>query len=341
VKVRLQGPISQNPHGSLADVLGNRACMSSRLVLATAAATLTLAAPAAAAAPEVSLGGVASVTPTTATLTGKVDPNGHATTYFFQYGTTKVYGAVTPTAAAGDGGSAVTVAADLTGLAPYTRYHYRLVAKSSQGTDYSGDRDFRTAKQPLGLSLGATPNPVPYGAPVTLSGNLSGTGNAGKEIVLRQNPFPFTAGLQPFGNSLLTDAAGNFALTLPSVPLTTQYQALVAGKSVASPILTLPVAVRVATKVNRRHVRRGRKVRFTGSVRPARDGAQVAVQKRNSKGHWVTIAGTITRHRSTSLSTFRKSVRIRRGGSYRIYVGLQDGNFTSSVSRTIRIRSHR
>jgi hypothetical protein len=294
-----------------------------------------------AATPSVSSGGAARVAPTTASFTGKVNPRGLSTSYYFQWGRTTGYGANTPATPVGNGTSTVTAVADVGGLTPDTVYHYRVVATNKDGTARGKDRSFRTKKQPLGLSLAATPNPVTFGDGMVLTGNLSGTGNAGETIVLRQNPFPFTQGLQPFGNPLVTDKAGNFSIAVLSVPLTTQYQASVSGKSVASPVLTVPVAVRVGSKTNHLSVRRGRKVRFTGSVRPARDGAQVAIQKLGRSGTWVTVAGTITRHRSTALSVYRKTITVRRGGSYRVFVGLQDGNYTSNVGRTILIKTHR
>ena len=77
---------------------------------ALAALALTLAVPSMAAAatkPGVSTGGASKVTITTATLNGKVDPHGAATTYFFQYGTTAAYGSRTPDAGAGAGTAAV------------------------------------------------------------------------------------------------------------------------------------------------------------------------------------------------------------------------------------------
>jgi hypothetical protein len=291
--------------------------------------------------PTVSTGGAALVAPTTASLTGKVNPQGLSTNYHFQWGHTKSYGANTPTTGAGAGSGTIAAVAGIGGLTPDTVYHYRIVATNRDGTTRGKDRSFRTKKQPLGLSLAATPNPVTFGGGTTIGGNLSGTGNAGQTIVLRQNPFPFTAGLQPFGNPIVTDKAGNFAVALLSVPITTQYQASVSGKSVASAILTVPVAVRVGTDVSRTRVRRGSKVRFTGSIRPARDGAQVAIQKLGRSGTWVTVAGTITRHRNATLSVYRKTVRVRRGGSYRVFVGLQDGNYTSGVGRTITIHTRR
>lgn len=312
--------------------------------LALALTTLSLSATGAAeaaTAPTVTTGGVARLTQTSVTVLGSVNPQGRQTRYSFQYGRTTNYGGVTPLTSAGAGTSAVAAAADLVGLQPNSKYHYRLVAVSSAGTTRGKDRTFTTQRQPLGLSLAATPDPVPFGSGTTLYGTLSGTGNANQTLVLRQNPFPFTGGLQPFGNKVVTDKNGNYSVALLSVPITTQYRVDVEGRDVQSAILTLPVAVRVGTDVSRTRVRRGSRVRFTGSIRPARDGAQVAVQKRTSTGRWVTVAGTITRHRSAQLSTFRKTVRVPRGGRYRIFVGLQDGNYTSGVGRTILIHTRR
>ncbi len=291
--------------------------------------------------PGISLGSAARVTPTTATLTGKVDPNGARTNYHFEYGLKAGnYTAQTVPMDAGSGTKAIGAAADIAQLAPNTVYHYRLLAANEKGTTTSGDKSFRTAKQPLALSLGATPNPVPYGSGTTLTGTLSGTGNAGQAIVVKQNPFPFTGGLQPFGNKVITDRAGNFSVALLTVPLTTQYVAQVNGKSITSPVLTVPVAVRVGTAVSRKVVKRGRRVRFSGSIRPARDGAQVAIQRR-VRGKWRTVTGTITHHRSSQLSTYAKRVRITKGGAYRVWVSLQDGNYTSAAGRTIMLRTHR
>jgi hypothetical protein len=82
----------------------------------------------------------------TATLTGTVDPNGEVRGYHFEYGTTTAYGTSTPTAASGNGADPQTVTADLTGLAPATTYHFRLVA---DGAPVPGlDRSFRTAASP-------------------------------------------------------------------------------------------------------------------------------------------------------------------------------------------------
>jgi hypothetical protein len=286
----------------------------------------------------VSTGGVAKLTPSTVSLLGKVNPNGAATTYFFQYGPTVLYGAQTAPAGAGAGTKAVNVVADVAALAPATKYHYRLVASNSFGITRGADRTFKTKPQPLGLTLGATPSPVPFGMPAVLAGSLTGTGNAGRQVVLQSNPFPYTAGFANTTNVQLTGPAGQFAFTLISVPLNTQYRVLIPTKpDVASPIVSLGVSVKVGTSVTDTHVRRGQRVRFSGTIKPGKGGERLAIQKLKPSG-WVTLAGT-TSHRSSSTSSrYTKRVRISRGGSYRVFVASLDGSYVSSTGRIVKIR---
>jgi hypothetical protein len=312
-----------------------------RCVLSLVASTLAFPALASAqsAKPAVTTGGTANLTPAAVTLLGKVDPNAAATTYVFRYGPTTLYGAETPVASAGAGGAAVNVLANITPLAPATTYHYRLIAHNRNGTANGADRTFKTPPQPLGLTLAATPNPVPFGGPTTLGGTLSGTNNSGRPIVLQANPFPYTQGFVTVTNPQLTNATGAFAFPLLSVPLNTQYRVLIPDRpQIVSPIVGVSVAVRVSTNVSATRVRSGRRVRFFGTLKPARPGAQVAIQKLNSKKNWITVAGTITHSAGKTFSRYGKTVRIRRGGTYRVFVGIVDGNFTSSAGRSVKIR---
>ena len=291
---------------------------------------------AAATKPGVSTGGASKLTITTATLNGKVNPHGAATTYFFQYGTTVAYGSRTPDAGAGAGAAAVGATAAIAGLGPNTKYHYRLVAHNAIGTTAGGDRTFTTPKQPLGLALAAAPNPVAFGAPSTLAGTLSGTGNAGRPIRLQQKPFPFTGPFANVGNVQLTNAQGAFSFALLSVPLTTQYRVLVTDQaSVVSPVLTVSVSVVVGTRTTSTHVHRGGHVHFSGTIKPNVANVPVAIQKLNAKKHWVTISGTITRNGGV----YSKTIRIRRGGSYRVYAGAGGGTFAPGAGRKVRIHT--
>ena len=310
------------------------------LTIALAAAALAVTAPAASAAvPTVRTGG-AAVTPSTATFTGSVDPNGRATTYWFEYGTTSRYGARTPTMSAGSGDGATTAAGSAAGLAANTVYSYRLVAHNRDGTRRGARRTVRTRRAPLGLSLNAAPNPVPFGSAPTLAGILTGTGNGGRHVQILQNPFPYTTGFTPIGAPVVTNAAGGFALPIPSPAVTTQYRArLTASPETTSAILTLPVAVRVTThvRVGHRHSDGVRIVRFSGSTLPARDGAQFAVQRRSGT-RWVTVGGSITRHASSTRSAYALHVRVRHSGTYRVYVRIVDGNLVSATGREVPIR---
>jgi hypothetical protein len=76
------------------------------------------------------------VTADSATLGAKIDPDGAATSYYFQYGTSTAYGTDLPAApglglGAGKGDQAVS--AHLQGLAAATTYHYRVVAIGEVG----------------------------------------------------------------------------------------------------------------------------------------------------------------------------------------------------------------
>jgi hypothetical protein len=287
---------------------------------------------------DVTTGGVAKLTPSTVSLLGRVNPNGAPTTYFFQYGTTVIYGGQTAPGDAGAGVKRVNVVADVGALAPATMYHYRLVASNRFGITRGADRTFKTKPQPLGLVLAATPNPVPFGAPIVLGGSLTGTGNAGRQVVLQSNPFPYTQGFANTTNVQLTGPQGQFSFPLLSVPLNTQFRVLIPTKpDIASPIVSVGVAPKVGTSVTDTRVRRGQRVRFTGTVKPGRGGERIAIQKLKPQG-WVTVAGTITRSSSSTSSRYSKRIRISRSGSYRVFVASLDGSYVGSSGRTVRIR---
>jgi len=114
--------------------------------------------------PKVSTGSATSVTSTSATLNGTVNPNGASTTYYFQYGTTTSYGSNTSSTSAGSGSSGVSASASVSGLSSNTTYHYRLVASNSAGTSYGGDRTFTTiGSGTYTNSLGQTFKLIPAG----------------------------------------------------------------------------------------------------------------------------------------------------------------------------------
>ncbi len=106
--------------------------------------------------PAVSIAAASALGETTATLDGTVDPEGRATTYRFEYGTTTVYGKATAEVSAGSGLTGHPVSATIGPLSPGTTYHYRLLAQNSIGPAPSADRTFTTAATPP-----APPQPQP------------------------------------------------------------------------------------------------------------------------------------------------------------------------------------
>jgi hypothetical protein len=290
-----------------------------------------------AAKPAATTGAAANVTFQSARVNGSIDPNGQPTSYYFQYGTTRAYGTQTAATFVGTGQNPVRVSTDLGGLAPATRYHYRIVAQGQGGTGLGGDRTFTTRRQPLGMSLAANPNPITAGQGTMLAGTLTGTGNAGRRVLLQSNPWPYTQGFQNAANEQVTNPQGGFAFPVLSVPFNTQYRVLMPERpQVVSPIVTVGAKQFVRTHVSRKRVRRGHRIRFSGTVKPVRVGEQIAFQKKRH-GQWVTIGGTIVQ----SGGRYSKRVKIRRGGSFRVWTGVPDQQYVSNNGRTVHLHTFR
>jgi Ca2+-binding RTX toxin-like protein len=98
------------------------------------------------------------VGPTSARLNGAVNPGGRATSWWFEYGTTTRYGSRTATRNAGAGGAETAVQAQVTGLRQGTTYHFRLVARSSEGTATGADAVLTT--DPYASVVTAAPTAV-------------------------------------------------------------------------------------------------------------------------------------------------------------------------------------
>lgn len=312
----------------------------SRTTILTTLLALALIAPgaaqAAASKPGAQTGSATKVHQQDATLTGSVNPKGAQTTYSFQYGTTRSYGTTTPATPAGNGAKALAVNATVVGLAPATRYHYRLVARSSRGTSRGHDRTFKTRKQPLGINLIATVNPVKLLGEDEIAGQITGTDHANRHVILQTRPWPYTQPFADVTNQQITDKDGNFKFPVIDVAINTQYQVRVPGKpDLASPIVSVGVKPYITTHAPKSAKKRGKygRIHWHGNIKPLRDGAQVLVQKVVHR-KWVTIGSTTARHRSDTSSKYSRTLRQRHGGQYRIVVNSLDGAYVSNVGRT-------
>lgn len=133
----------------------------------TAASVLALTASAiAASSPTVATGTHSHVTDTSAVLQGTINPNGSATTYYFQWGLDTAYGLQSTERSAGHGTTAVSVSTTASELIPGTEYHYRLVATNGAGTSVGADHTFKTT---------GNPPPGVYTGPATQVGKNSAT----------------------------------------------------------------------------------------------------------------------------------------------------------------------
>lgn len=124
-----------------------------------------------------------AVTETSATLRGTVNPDGHETTYHFRRGRTTSYEeAPTPTEKLAAGSTGVGVSATLSGLAPGTIYHFRLVAENEKGTVEGADETFTTASPsgPPSAATGEATSLSETGA--TLHGTVNPDGEATKYV---------------------------------------------------------------------------------------------------------------------------------------------------------------
>ena len=92
-----------------------------------------------------------SVTATTATLSGLINPNYGETYGYFEMGPTAEYLWALPAAPGyyiGSGGVNVRLSSEITGLQPATTYHYRVRATNDEGTSFGQDQTLTTLPVP-------------------------------------------------------------------------------------------------------------------------------------------------------------------------------------------------
>ncbi len=111
------------------------------IALSQSSATAPKAA-AATPAPTVTTGYALGVGATAERVVGVVNPNGQATSYYFQYGPDTNYGSRTPSVSLSAAAKNLSAVANLTGLTPGALYHYRLVAVNPGGTSLGDDQTF-------------------------------------------------------------------------------------------------------------------------------------------------------------------------------------------------------
>ena len=191
---------------------------------------------AAASSPGIATGGASSITTSSAVLHGTANPNGSATTYYFQWGLANTYGLLGSMHKAGAGTKPVAIQTTATQLTPGTVYHYRVVATNALGTTVGADRTVRTAGHPPALVItGAATALGPFA--VTLTGTINPNGAATTWSF--QYGLTTAYGLQTASGSLpASTTPTNISIPIQGLqPATTFHYRLVAfhGAAVESP----------------------------------------------------------------------------------------------------------
>lgn len=171
----------------------------------------------------------------------------------------------------------------------------------------------------VAITLDAKPNPLVFGRTATLSGRLSGPVGAGVAVRLEQDKtLPLGDKFEPAGMETTAPANGRFQFAVrPSV--STQYRVVAKAKpDVMSRPRLISVRTRVGLRLSTSTPRAGARVRFSGSVLPAHDGASVRIQRRTSTGGFTTVARSVLRDAGTARSTYSRFLRVRRDGVYRV-----------------------
>ncbi|MDB5259028.1 MAG: hypothetical protein JWO73_236 [Candidatus Taylorbacteria bacterium] len=129
-------------------------------------------------APIVRTSTTVSTSNSTAMVNGTVNPNGAATSYWYEYGETTALGTRTSVQAMGSGFTAITAPGYITGLRANTSYYFRLSASNRFSTVNGATNVFKTNS-----------NPAPQGTiPSTRTNEVSNITRASADLHGQVNP---------------------------------------------------------------------------------------------------------------------------------------------------------
>jgi hypothetical protein len=190
------------------------------------------------------------------------------------------------------------------------------------------------------LTIAAAPSPVTFGRATTLSGKLSGGKNAaGQAVTVQADTAPFD-GTYANVATVQTDTNGDWHATNTPTALTRYRAEAKSSPPATSPTVDVNVRLRVRIHVSDRTPARGQRVRFSGSVAPAHDGATARIQRRRPDGSWHTVARTTLVDAGDSVSRYSKRVKVTRTGTYRVRSASGDGDHLRGTSGTRKLRVH-
>lgn len=180
-------------------------------------------------------------------------------------------------------------------------------------------------------------NPVTYGKSVQITGGLKGKPSASLPIALQQSPFPYTT----YATIATATSSATGAYAFSVIPLiNTRFRVVTTATTpqVISGELAQTVNQRVSFSVGDKTPRKGAKVRFYGTVTPARDGSYVSLQKRSSTGAFNTIARIKLTDAGDARSNYSRRVAVKSNATYRVTVPATPSLGAGiSASRTLKV----
>ena len=248
---------------------------------------------ASAAGPAVTTKAASSVTSTGAKLNATVNPNGQATTYFFDYGTTTSYGSKTSVVSAGAGTKAVAVSATLTGLTSGT-YHFRIEATSSAGTSVGGDMTFATTGPPA-VQTGTAQGASTAGA--TLTGTVNPHGNTTSWYFQYGSTTAYGSQTPSKSAGAGTTSTGVSAVVSKLVAGTTYHYRLVATSSAGTTYgsdVTFTTVSAVTIAASTLQIVYGSAATLSGAVASRASGVKVSILAQPFGSTSLTSVGTAT-----------------------------------------------
>ncbi|MGH9123792.1 MAG: putative glycoside hydrolase [Acidimicrobiales bacterium] len=173
--------------------------VSSQLTLAANTGEVLTASQPWGSVPGAATGTATNITPTSATVTGSVNPDGADTTAYAEFGTSGTLGQLSSGQDVGSGSGSVLVQFSLSGLRPGTTYTFHVDATNSAGTVAGSDVTFTT---PLPAPTVRTAAAVVNS---TTQATVNGVVNPGGQATTYQVDYGPTAG---YGTSSSAQSAG-------------------------------------------------------------------------------------------------------------------------------------
>jgi hypothetical protein len=183
------------------------------------------------------------------------------------------------------------------------------------------------------LSASAKPFVVTFGQATTVSGKLTTKNNAGIQVSLAQDPFPYGDGFLPLAQAT-TDKNGNYSFRLTPTSNTNYRvsQGSLHAFTGARVRAAVSLAVSDTTPAN------GQRVRFFGAVRPKHDGKTVLVQRKRPGGAWITVRRTLLHPATGNRSTYSTAFRVHATRNYRARFPNDGDHLTgTSAARTLTV----